>query len=82
MSTIASEPVSSQSFVTLNGGLIVRVEAIRLLLALEARGVTLSADQGDILLHAPALVTDEDRAALRRFKPHVLALLAYSERVQ
>src|SRR5262245_38853126 len=78
-----SEPVSASSFVTLRGGLIVNTAAIVLLLDLEARGVKLERERDDILVHAPAAnLTAEDRTLLRRYKPHVLALLDYVERVQ
>jgi len=76
-----SETLSARLFVTIGRGLTVRLEAVQLLLNLESRGVKFTTDHGDIVFHAPAkAVTDEDRAALRRFKPHVLALLDYCER--
>lgn len=76
-----SESLSAESFVILRSGLAVRVEAVRLLIDLESRGVQLERDGCDILLRAPANVTDEDRAGLRRFKVHVLALIDHAERI-
>ena len=77
-----SEALTAESFIPLRGGLVVRVEAVRLLLDLEARGVRVERDDDDVLLHAPAhRITDEDRALLRRFKPHVLALIDYCSTV-
>lgn len=75
---------SASEFVVLRGGLTVRVEVVRLLLRLEALGVTLEIDGPDILIHAhhAQRVTDEDRAVLRRFKPQVLALINHCEVVQ
>jgi hypothetical protein len=61
----------------LRGGLTVRIEAVRLLLDLEARGVRLEADGCDILIRSGSPVTEDDRQALRRFKGHILALLDY-----
>ena len=64
-------------FVTLRGGLIVPLPAVQLALNLEARGLHLRPD-GDALLIGPReLLTDEDREAVRHWKPHLLALLAY-----
>ena len=84
MSSPVSEPLSAASFVMLRGGLSVRIEAVRLLLDLEARGVRLEADGNDILIRSGAPVTEDDRQAPQRFKGYILALLDYvaSEHVQ
>lgn len=82
MSLTVSDRVAAESFVTLRGGLTVRTEAIVLLIDLEARGVKLEADAGDILIRKGSPITSDDREALRRLKPHVLRLLEYVERVQ
>jgi hypothetical protein len=84
MAFSGSDPLTAESLVMLRGGLTVRVEAVRLLLDLEARGVKLERDADDILIRSGSPVTEDDRQALRRFKGHILALLDYvaSEHVQ
>lgn len=53
-------------------------EATFLILALESRGITLSADSdGTIAARPRHLLTDADRAAIRRLRPHILHALAY-----
>jgi hypothetical protein len=79
--SIVSEPVSAKSFVMLRNGPTVRLEAVRLVLDLEARGVRLQRDGDDVVISAPASqVTNDDRTRLRQFKPHVLALIDYCTR--
>jgi hypothetical protein len=69
--------LSACDFVTLKGGLTLPVAAVRLALDLQARGLHLGAD-GDMLTIGPrALVTDDDRALCRRWKQHLLAIVAY-----
>jgi len=46
-------------------------------LHLEGRGLTLALDGNDIVIRPGHLLTDEDRANLRRLKPHVRHVLAY-----
>jgi hypothetical protein len=79
----ASEQLD-QRFVTFVGGLTVPLEAVQLVLAIEARGVRMEHDGGDILLHQPAeRVTAAERRDLARLKPYVLALITYcSEEVE
>jgi hypothetical protein len=73
-----SEPLTAGSFFWLKNGPVVRVEAIALLRDFEQRGIRLERDGDYVLVHAPANhVTAEDRATIRRFKAHVLALLDY-----
>src|SRR4030095_1061608 len=69
--------MSPPDFVILRGGLTVPLPAVRLALELEGRGLRLRVDGDDLLIGPRELITDEDRAALRRGKPHVLALLTY-----
>jgi hypothetical protein len=63
-----------------NGCLTVSVSeaAVRLVLALEARGLALTLDGQDIVIQPSRLLTDIDRAALRQLKPHVAKVLAYT----
>lgn len=68
-------------FVILRDGLIVPAPAYLLLLDLEARGFTLARD-GDTLVVTPhEQLTRQDCAACRRWKWHLILLLAYCTRV-
>lgn len=68
--------VSVSDFVVLPG-LTVPLEAFRLVLDLEARGIYLD-DDGEYLLVGPSeLLTDQDRAQIRRWKPHLRAIVEY-----
>jgi len=70
--------VSASNFVTLRGGLTLPVAAIRLALDLEDRGLTLTIDDGDVLVVGPRnRLTDDDRALIRRWKRHLLAIVTY-----
>ncbi|HMJ81950.1 MAG TPA: hypothetical protein VK504_02215 [Vicinamibacterales bacterium] len=70
--------MSSSELVILRGGLVVPLPAVELALDLERRGIELWIEDGDALcVGPPTHLTDEDRAALRRWKLHVLAFLAY-----
>jgi len=73
--------VSASDFVTY-GRLTLPLAAVRLALALEARGLRLEVDGQDILVGPRELLTDEDRAQLRRWKAHVLAILSYDADAQ
>jgi hypothetical protein len=66
---------ASDRYVTLRGGLTVPLEPVLLVLDLEARGLTLRRDGDDLVIQPRAQLTDTDRAKLRRWKPHVLALI-------
>jgi hypothetical protein len=75
--------MSASDFVTLNSGYVVPVEAMRLALDLEARGCQLVLEDGGGILVGPRdLVTDDDRAGIRRWRRHFIEILTYSERVQ
>jgi hypothetical protein len=70
-------PASSDGYVLLRGGLTVPVAPLLLLFELEGRGLTLTVD-GDALLVRPAsCLTEEDCRRIRRWKPHLLALVSY-----
>jgi hypothetical protein len=70
--------VSASDYVTLRGGLTFPVAVLKLLWSLEERGVHVGAkDEHTLIIKPRALLQDEDRAALTRWKPHVLALLQY-----
>ena len=54
---------------------------LRLLLDLEERGLQVARDGDDIVIRPAGRLSDEDRTALRRWKPHVLALIDYRPEV-
>jgi len=73
---------SSADYVTLKPGRdgftpTVPIAALRLLWRLEDAGFRLRADPPHIRVSPAGQLTDEDRAALVRWKPHVLCLLEY-----
>jgi hypothetical protein len=67
----------SDRYVVLRGGLAVPVAPILLLCELEARGIAVWREDDDVLVQPWQRVTDEERVALKRWKSHVLSLLAY-----
>lgn len=67
--------VSEPQFVCLPG-LTVPLEPLRLLWSLEARGLTVGRDGNTITVIPAGQLTEDERAALRRWRPHVLALVS------
>lgn len=68
--------MSASDYVVFSSGLALPLAALRLAWELEARGLHLGAD-GEMLTLGPRdLITDEDRARVRRWKPHLLAIVA------
>ncbi|HEY0875204.1 MAG TPA: hypothetical protein VGD94_17145 [Vicinamibacterales bacterium] len=65
----------SDRYVSLPSGLTLPLAAVRLVLDLEARGLTITRDGDHILIRPPGRLTEDDRTALRRWKAHVLALI-------
>ena len=66
-------------FVELRGGLILPTAAIDLALDLEWRGIRLGVGPHGTLLAEPGcLITDDDRASIRRWKWHLLAITTYN----
>jgi hypothetical protein len=63
--------------VALRGGFVVPVEPYLLLLDLERRGIPIALDGGDLLVGPSRDLTDDDRAALRVWKPHLVELVRY-----
>lgn len=79
MPTSASE---ADRYVLLRGGLAVPLGPVLLLLDLEGRGLTVRRDGDNLIVRPAARLTDEDRGALKRWKPHLLALITNVERAQ
>lgn len=66
---------ASKRFVEV-GGLTLPADVVLLALDLEARGFSLTPAGDDLLVQPFSLLTDEDARQLRRWKLHLLALLA------
>ena len=63
-------------------GLVVSLDALRLLWALEDRGCTVQADGGNLLVGPRHLLTEAERARVRQHKPELLALVQHVEAIQ
>jgi hypothetical protein len=72
----ATEP--AVAFVTLRGGLIVPLEALQLAWSLEVRGATFAVEGTELVVDTPRdILTDGDRAAIRRWREHLKAIASY-----
>jgi hypothetical protein len=70
--------MSASNFVTFRGGLTLPVDAVRLALDLEHRGISLTVEDGDVLAVGPRdRLTDEDRTLIRQWKRHLVAIITY-----
>jgi hypothetical protein len=70
--------MSNSEFVTMRGGLTLPIGALRLAWDLELRGLHLAVDGVDVLSVGPGdRLTENDRALIRQWKWHLLAMLAY-----
>ena len=72
----------SNAIVTLRGGLIVRIRALELLLALEARGCVVRQERDGTLFVGPRERVTADAAQIRTHRDDLLALVDYCERLQ
>jgi hypothetical protein len=75
--TTMPPPSDTPRYVQLKGGLVLPLEPVLLVNELEARGFTLSRDEDLIWIRPFSKLTDDDKAQLKLWKPHVLALLDY-----
>jgi hypothetical protein len=71
--------VNASDFVILPG-LTVPLDALRLALDLENRGLHFTLDGDGILVGPRDRLTDDDRDAIRRWRTHLRALVGYVER--
>ena len=77
MSALASERMAP-AMVVLKGGVTVSLESLQLAWALEDRGATFAVDGDDLVIDGPrGFLTDEDRAAIRRWRGHLKAIASY-----
>ena len=65
------------SVIELKGGLLVESEAMALLVGLEMRGCAFRMKGERLVINPASVVTDEERAAIERLRPHLLAILGY-----
>ena len=66
-------------FIDLRGGLVLPVAAIDLAVELKWRGVHLSVGpQGTLIAEPGCLLTEDDRARIRRWKWHLQAIVTYA----
>lgn len=65
-------------YVTLKGGRALPIAPVLLLLDLERRGFTLTLQGDDIRVRPFSKLTDADLTELKRWKPHVRALIDYN----
>jgi hypothetical protein len=69
--------MSVSDYVCLSGGLAVPLPALQVLWNLEDRGVHLRLDGDGIVATPRTALSDADRAAVKRWRWHVVALLQY-----
>ncbi len=69
--------MSGSDLVTLKGGLTVPLPVLQIVWSLEDRGLHFRLDGDEIVVSPRELMTDDDRAALRRWKTDVRAILDY-----
>jgi len=69
--------MAASDFVLLKGGYCVPLAPLLLVLRLEERGVHLHRDGADLRVRPWSQVSTDERAELKRWKAHVLALVDY-----
>lgn len=76
----ASRNVANDETVTLSGGLIVQVPALRVLWELESRGCEMGVD-GDVIVVRPgSKLRPKERAVIQQHRGDVIAAIRYVER--
>lgn len=66
-------------FVSLRGGLVLPLPAVLLALDLERRGFQMRVDvHQEFCIEPPAALTDADVVAIRRWRRHLMAIVAYN----
>lgn len=72
--------MSGSDFVTLRSGLVLPVAALQIAWNLEARGLHLRrAEDGALVVGPRERLTEADRAAIRQWRAHLLAIAAEAE---
>lgn len=65
--------------VVLKGGLVVSVNALRVLWDLESRGLEITEEHDMLVIGPKTLITSEDDRAIRTFRDELLMLVRYVE---
>ncbi len=75
------EPKTTAELITLKNGPTLPQEAIALAIDLEGRGFSMRDDRGTLRLSGadPKLLSAEDREQIKKWKLHLLAVVAYCE---
>jgi hypothetical protein len=74
--------ITGPELVVLRGGVTVPLDAVRLLLDLEQRGVDLHVDEdGAVVCRPGRLLTRDDREFIKMHRDGLKALLLYCERI-
>lgn len=68
-------------FVTLKGGTIVDLEALRLAWKLEAQGLRLSVSDGRLTVGPRTAITPADDALIRQHRDALVTVVAYAEHI-
>jgi hypothetical protein len=66
--------------VILRDGPVVALEALRLVWTLEERGCVLRVDADQLFAGPRAVLTDDDRQAIRRWRDDLIRLVAYCDK--
>jgi hypothetical protein len=75
---VSERPAATVALVMLTGGLTVPLEALQLAWSLEDRGAVLLVEADDLIVDGPAgFLTEGDRAAIRRWRDHLKAMVTY-----
>src|SRR5690348_8291879 len=77
MSMAASEPRYVSLPTRTGGELVLPAEPVALTLQLQSRGFVLQADGDDLVVSPFSALSSEDCRLIRRWKAHILAVLAY-----
>ena len=64
-------------FISLRDSLTVRSDALRLAVALEAKGHMLTVKDGALMVTNGSQLTADERAAITALKPHLMACVTY-----
>lgn len=70
---------SVSEFLALHDGPTLPVSAINLALGLEALGHTLGVSDGKLVVSDGSKLTTEDRAAIKQWRLHLMALVVYCQ---
>jgi hypothetical protein len=67
-------------YVVFRNGPALPADALHFVWDLEGRGFSLEAKDGALIVQPSSRLTDDDRAAIRRWRLHLLAIMQYVQR--